>query len=138
MNNKLREWIIPMTSLAVAFTALWYNTWRNETTEQNRNVRAAGFEIIKELSALQLVANHAHYDHDSQKGDLITGWSHILLIEDLAMVMPSSVQKESIALHEQWETHVGQLTENEMDNDAVIAEIALTKAAVLQSLKKLH
>ena len=136
--NKIREWILPLTSLTVALTALWYNTWRNEMSEHNRNVRTAGFEIIKELSRLQLVANYAHYDQDDKQGNPITGWGQILLIEDLAMVMPEPVQTQAAKLHEQWEKHVEHLVESEKDNDAVIAEISHTRELVLVSLKNLH
>lgn len=138
MMAKIREWILPLISLCVALSALWYNTWRNEMSERNRNVRVAGFEIIKELSGLQLVANYAHYEQNNNQGNPITGWSQILLIEDLAMVMPAPVQQQAKKLHEQWETHVGQLAESEQDNDAVIAEILHTREVVLASLKDLR
>ena len=138
MIIKFREWILPLTSLAVALTALSYNTWRNEKSEQNRNVRVAGFEIIKELSALQLLANYAHYESDSARGNSIAGWSQILLIEDLAMVMPVAVQLQAKKLHEQWEAHVETLAENEQDNDAVISEISRTRELVIGSIKELH
>ncbi|GAA5174249.1 hypothetical protein GCM10025771_03530 [Niveibacterium umoris] len=138
MAAKIRELILPLTSLFVAFSALWYNTWRNEMSERNRNVRAAGFEIIKDLAALQLVANYAHYAPDGNRGNTIAGWSEILLIEDLAMVMPDGVQRQAHKLHDQWEVHVGQLQESEADNDAVIAEISNTREIVLSSLKDLR
>lgn len=138
MTIKIREWVLPLTSLAVALTALWYNTWRNELSEHNRNVRAAGFEIIKQLSGLQLIANYAHFDHDAKQGNPIAGWSEILLIEDLAMVMPEPVQKQANILHEQWEQHVDQLVDNEKDSDAVSAQISQTREAVLDSLKELR
>ena len=138
MILKFREWILPLTSLAVALAALSYNTWRNERSEQNRNVRAAGFEIIKELSALQLLTNYAHYEKDSARGNSIAGWSQILLIEDLAMVMPVAVQLQAKKLHEQWEAHVETLVDNEQDNDVVISEISRTRELVINSLKELH
>lgn len=138
MRLKIREWVLPLTSLAVALSALFYNTWRNEKSEQNRNVRAAGFEIIKELSALQLIADFAHYEQDSLRGNAIAGWSQILLIDDLAMVMPSNVQMQAKQLHEHWGAHAQSLGENTKDNEIIVDAIAKTRQLVILSLKDLH
>lgn len=55
LKDQLRNNLVAIISLAVALTALGYSTWRNERTEQNRNVRAAGFELLSEIGALQQV-----------------------------------------------------------------------------------
>ncbi len=138
MTSKIRDWIIPLTSLAIAIMALSYSSWRDELSEQNRNVRVAGFEIIKELSALQLVSNYAYYDQNDTQGNPIIGWKHILLIEDLAIFMPLPVGEQANKLHDQWTAHIDQLAENKINNDAVVAEIVNTQKAVLASLKALY
>jgi hypothetical protein len=138
MTSKIRDWIIPLTSLAIAIMALSYSAWRDELSEQNRNVRVAGFEIIKELSALQLVSHYAYYDQNDTQGNPIIGWKHILLIEDMAIFMPLPVREQASKLHKQWTAHVDQLAENKSNNDAVVAEILNTQKAVLASLKALY
>ena len=42
---QLRNNAVALISLAVALSSLAYNTWRNERTEHNRNVRTATFEV---------------------------------------------------------------------------------------------
>ena len=49
-------------SLLVAPTALGCNTWRNEQTELNRNIRRAGFETMVNIGELQRVTYLANYD----------------------------------------------------------------------------
>jgi len=53
MLGELRSQnLLAMISLFVALSALGYNTWRNELTEQNRNVRQAGFEMLLHVGEL--------------------------------------------------------------------------------------
>ncbi|MBF8293263.1 MAG: hypothetical protein HW392_2090 [Steroidobacteraceae bacterium] len=42
MREQLRNNLVALISLVIALSALGYNTWRNELTERNRNIRAAG------------------------------------------------------------------------------------------------
>ena len=46
MLKQLQKNSLSLISLFVAFSALSYNTWRNEQTEYNRNIRSAGFEVL--------------------------------------------------------------------------------------------
>ena len=61
MHRQLRDNMVAITSLVVALSALGYNTWRNERTERNRNVRAAGIELLGEIGSLQQIIFYAHY-----------------------------------------------------------------------------
>jgi hypothetical protein len=72
--HQLRANTVALTSLAVALTALGYNTWRNERTERNRNVRVAAFEVLKQLGELQLVVNAAFFAKDGRLGHQMAGW----------------------------------------------------------------
>ena len=45
-REQLRSNAVALISLTVALSSLGYNTWRNERTEHNRNIRAAAFEIL--------------------------------------------------------------------------------------------
>lgn len=52
MNFKAtNSTLISVISLIIAISALGYNTWRNELTEHNRNIRASGFEAL-DLSSI--------------------------------------------------------------------------------------
>lgn len=46
IRQQLRNNAVALISLAVAIGSLGYNTWRNERTEHNRNVRTAAFELL--------------------------------------------------------------------------------------------
>lgn len=51
-----------IVSLTVALSGMAYNTWRNEKSELNSNVRTADFEILLEIGELQRVVFFSHYD----------------------------------------------------------------------------
>ena len=67
LASHLRQHMLSIISLVVALNALSYNTYRNELTEVYRNIRYADFELLKELSQLQLLIDYAHYDKDANK-----------------------------------------------------------------------
>ncbi|MDH3894672.1 MAG: hypothetical protein OES78_08960 [Chromatiales bacterium] len=46
--DQIRGNSVALMSRVVAVGSLGYNTWRNERTEQNRNIRSAGFRAIDE------------------------------------------------------------------------------------------
>ena len=52
LRQQLRDNAVALISLAVAISSLSYNTWRNERTEANRNVRTATFELLMRLADL--------------------------------------------------------------------------------------
>jgi hypothetical protein len=61
MRRQIRDNLIALISVVIALSALGYNTWRNERTERNRNVRVAGIEILREIGSLQQIIFYAHY-----------------------------------------------------------------------------
>ena len=80
MGRQLRDNLVAITSLAVALGALGYNTWRNERTERNRNIRVAGIEMLKEMGSLQQLIFYAHYARGDQRGDPRMGWADVQTI----------------------------------------------------------
>jgi len=102
IREQLRRNSVAMISLIVAFAALGYNTWRNELTELNRNTRQAGFEMIVHIGELQRVAYLAHFDHDPVAGNPRKGWVEVLVLRDLAKLMPETVQAASRNLYDVW------------------------------------
>lgn len=52
---------LALLSLLVALISLGYNTWRNEATEDHRNIREAGFQVLLQLGELQQIVSHRHY-----------------------------------------------------------------------------
>ena len=89
IGQQLRANVVALTSLAVALTALGYNTWRNERTEHNRNIRVAAFEVLKQLGELQVVVNSAVYGKEGSRMDPMAGWGRVALITDLSQLLPA-------------------------------------------------
>jgi hypothetical protein len=99
---QLRNNQLAIISLLVAFMALGYNTWRNELTEQNRNIRLAGFEMLVHVAELQRITYLAHYDKDLAEGNPRKGWSEVLILKDLAQLMPDSAHPGTATLADTW------------------------------------
>jgi len=100
--QQLNRNLLAIISLVVAMSALGYNTYRNEQTEENRNIRFAGFTILQELSRLQLLVDYAHYGKDPSKGNPISGWGHLLYVKDMSYLVSGEVVTETRALIELW------------------------------------
>jgi hypothetical protein len=100
--QQIHRNLLAIISLVVAMTALGYNTYRNELTEENRNIRFAGFSILQELSELQLLIDYAHYDKDTVKGNPISGWGHLLYVKDMSYLVSGEVVSETEALIRVW------------------------------------
>ncbi|MEZ5497908.1 MAG: hypothetical protein R3E77_00625 [Steroidobacteraceae bacterium] len=123
LKDAIQRHAVALVSLVVALTALGYNTWRNERTEHNRNLRTAGFELIRELGSLQQIVFYAHYSVGDSRGDSRMGWADVLTITDLAALMPQEVGAEAADLRAVWQVnweHLGQDDEAYARIDAAI------------------
>jgi hypothetical protein len=110
VRRPVRDNLVALVSLVVALSALGYNTWRNERTECNRNVR----------------------------GDPHTGWAEVYMIGDLAAVMPAEVALDAKRLRDTWEADVGELVESEeafARIDGAIDALRQTTLAELRALR---
>ena len=92
LRQQLHNNQLAIISLLVALIALGYNTWRNEQTEHNRNVRQAGFEMLVHIADLRRIVYLAHYDKDAEGGNPRKGWAKVLVIQDLGQLMPSTAR----------------------------------------------
>jgi hypothetical protein len=102
LAEQIKRNSLAVISLIVAFTALGYNTWRNELTEHNRTVRAAGFTMLIHIGKLQRVSYLAHYDRDRVAGNPRKGWTEVLVLKDLGALMPVHVQAATDQLNATW------------------------------------
>ena len=75
-KDQLQRNAVAIISLFIAVSGLFYNTWRNELTEENQNQRTGCFEVLLKLGELQQLVYHLHYDMDDQRsGNQRTGWA---------------------------------------------------------------
>lgn len=138
MGNQIKNNAVALISLIVAFIALGYNTWRNEHTEKNRNIRMASFEVLKSLGELQLVVNYAQYQPDNTMGNPILGWGYIALIGDLSHLLPSPVPEQAAELIRVWGTDWNKIKTDEKSADLISNQIDGARSAVLGTLYSLH
>ncbi|PCI68536.1 MAG: hypothetical protein COB38_08860 [Gammaproteobacteria bacterium] len=130
--NQLRNNILAILSLSIAISALGYNSWRNELSEQNRNTRYAGFEIIKETSKLQNFLDQTTFTkQQDQSNTPIEGWVRIRLIRSLSMFMNNLVQDKAELLYSQWRSSWQDLSSNEMTN----RQLSLNIEALIQEVR---
>jgi hypothetical protein len=138
LPEQLRRHSLAIISLLVALTALGYNTWRNELTEQNRNIRFAGFEMLLHASELRRISYLAHYDRDSILGNPRSGWVKVMIIQDLSMIMPSTLQAAADELYGTWEQEWQGLGSDSGSIEAIEMALDAVRAGILETLEELE
>jgi len=136
--EQLRRNAVALISLVVAVSSLSYNTWRNEATEDNRNLRFAAFEILLKLGELQQVVFHAHYDRDLDKGNPRIGWAYVLTINDLASVLPDPMQDAAAALQQVWGDNWEGMTDSAPSLNVIMQSLDATRGQTLELLRSLE
>lgn len=137
LGRQVQANLLSIISLVVALTALGYNTYRNELTEHNRNIRSAGFIILQELSQLQLIADHAHYDKNDEKGSPIDGWGRVLYMRDMSQLVSPEVAAGTEHLIEVWGRDWSRLEEEEAANERITAAINALRDEVRETITSL-
>jgi len=139
VRDQLRSNAVALISLVIALVSLGYNTWRNERTEHNRNMRAAAFELLTKLAEFERGVFLAHYDRDPASGNPRTGWSYVIVMNDLAQVMPSEVQTRAAVLRETWRSNwEGLGKDDKLAVDRIDGDITKLREATLDTLRALH
>lgn len=120
VNNNL----VALISLVLAITSLSYNTWRNETSEMQRNWRDASFQILTELGELNQIILMRRYfsnldgtqglssdqvDSIPQPENWVRGWGSVTMMRDLSAVMPKPLPEQGQQLFDYWQRHAGAL-----------------------------
>lgn len=136
--EQIRRNLVAIISLTVALSGLSYNTWRNEQSERNSNIRTASFEVLTVVSELQRVVFFSHYDNNTEGGNPRAGWAHILTIHDLSQVIPAPVPEKAARLKAIWETHWDTLGKSDTSVDAINVAIDAYRMSVLDTLRSLH
>ena len=138
MRRQIHDNLVAITSLVVALSALGYNTWRNERTEKNRNIRVAGIEMLHEIGSLQQIIFYAHYADGDQRGDPRMGWADVLTINDLAALMPADVMRDAAKLRATWEADSEGLIERDDSFARIDGAIDTLRQSTLAELRALR
>lgn len=139
IREQLRNNAVALISLCVALSSLGYNTWRNERTEHNRNIRTAAFEILTKLAEFERVVFLAHYDRDKNSGNPRVGWTYVIVMDDLAAVMPGKVGPRADELRKVWaQNWEGLGSDSDVAVDRIEAGIINLRNAALETLRSLR
>jgi hypothetical protein len=138
LRQQVRNNAVALISLVVALGSLGYNTWRNEHTEYNRNIRTATFELLGKLSELERVVFLAQYD-DAGGGNPRTGWTYVLVIRDLSSVVPPPVPAKAAQLQQVWgENWEGLGRDDEASVNRIDDAVGALREAALATLRSLR
>ena len=138
-RQQLRDNSVALISLFVALSSLTYNTWRNERTEHNRNIRTATFELLTKLAELKRVVFLAQYDRDLAGGNPRTGWTYVLAIRDLSAVTPAPLPARAEELQQVWTGNwEGLGKDDETAVDQIDKAMGKLRDATLDTLRALH
>ena len=137
--EQVRRNAVALISLAVALSALSYNTWRNEKSETNRNHRQAAFEILSKLNQLQQVVFHRRYDNDeTDKGNPRLGWTIVLTIVDLSELLEAPMPQKAQMLRATWGSNWEDLGDEQLSVDTVLGSVDMMRGETLHLLRSLE
>ena len=136
-RSQLRQHSVALISLAIALSSLAYNTWRNERTEANRNVRTAGIELLLKLGELDRVVFLSHYDKDEVRGNPRSGWAYVLTARDLAALTKEPAISSSVRLIAIWNERWPDLGEKNESAELISGGIDQLREDVLEVLAEL-
>ena len=136
-KSQMRQHSVALISLAIALSSLAYNTWRNEQTEANRNVRTAGIELLLKLGELDRVVFFSHYDKDEIRGNPRLGWAYVLTIRDLVALTSEPAVSSSADFLRVWDENWSGLGKNDASADLISAGIDQLRNDVLSVLAAL-
>ncbi len=135
-GDQLRFHSVAIISLLTAILGVSFNVVQTRWIEENATRRDATFESLLALGELQEIVHYAHYKQDKDAGDPIAGWSRVLMVHDLAMLLQPENSHRVRELKEVWQQHFDHL-ENPGSEKAVSEAIRLAREETLEILKTL-
>lgn len=137
MINAIRSlFTVPVMMLLIAIATLVYSGYRAELNQENQTARSAGFEVLKALNTLQMIAD-AHRYTPNTAPSYLEGWTQILLIDDLADFIAPSVENKAEDLHTVWQENLDQLNSDEA-NEEITNAIKTTRTSLKEAIQNLH
>ena len=138
LKDQVRRNLVALISLVVAITSLSYNSWRNESSEDNRTQRLVAIEILLKLGDLQQLVWHHYWDKDyDDKGNLRTGWTLVLVMKDISQILDDPLTASTGELLNVWEQHSDDLDTSRESEQIIIAAIESVRSDTLALLQQL-
>jgi len=153
---------VALISLVLAIVSLGYNTWRNETTELQRNWRQASFQVMVEAGRLNEVVLYRRYfqDRGARGGDAaspsahpidavenartwVAGWGSVATIRDLTSLMPAPLPERGRVMFTTWQEQAGALDSTDPElreraSKALLDEIEKMRHALVTLIDRLR
>lgn len=137
-REQLRRNTVALISVVIAVGSLSYNTWRNERSEYNRNLRQASFEVLLHLGDLRELVYHLHYDMETIDENIArTGWATVFTIRDLSRLLEPPLPEAADTLRATWGIHWKNLGSSDAGKNAIEAEIDAMRDSTLKMLQEL-
>ena len=137
LETQVTNNAVAIVSLALAVFGIIYGVHRDDQNEQNNNARFAAFEILKNLGELQLVVDYAHYENDDMRGNPITGWARVLMVRDMAQLLPGKAPQYAQRLFKVWEENWKNIQSSENATAQISEEIKKTREAIMDTVKEM-
>ncbi len=137
IRQQIHANAVAIISMVVAVASLLYSAWRHEVTENQRTVRQAGFEILRNLGELQTIADHAHYSGETPQNNPITGWGKVLAIRDLSSLMPLPALSHSENLFNTWEKNWNGLGKDQISSERITMAINACRTGTVEAIVSL-
>jgi hypothetical protein len=141
---SLKNSPIPLFQLTALFSMFFaligfsYNVWRMEISEYNASVRDASFEMLLQLSELELIIYAGHYDKDKITGNPRKAWVKVGLINDLSQITNPRMQKATQLLRQSWQENWQSFSADNASTTKIIASIDTTREEVRFLLAELE
>lgn len=128
IRQQIQNNLVALISIFIAVSSLGYNTWRNEKSEEQRNIRHAAFRVLESLGDAQEVVDSRYYylpfnQEIGSEGELrIRGFGSVAMVQDLMMIMPEPGPSAGEALYASWLLHFPQL--DQLDSNGAHTAVA--------------
>lgn len=135
---RLRAYFITtLLSVTLAVLGLTYNTWRQELSEANTNIRTASFTVLLELAELEQLIYVLHYDQDESEGSPRKGWVKVGLITDLSILVSAPVHDKSVHLKAIWQSRWQDIMKDRQAVNELVESIEVIRSEIKITLYEL-
>lgn len=135
--NRL-NWLA-LVGLLTALLGLAYNTYRNETTEMQRNVRQAAFLALETLGELQQLLDTRYFGNDKSEANRIAIWGKVVVVRDFTTLISPAAEQGGQGLFEIWSSRSGEFDAGDRKAERALADaIRELRSTVMDEVRRLH
>jgi len=133
-----KKWFLinlPIFMFLILFSSFTYSIYKMQVNQSNQTKRQAGFKIMQELNALQLLIDTQYYVKNTEDA-YVRGWSNVLFIDDMGFYFEEKLRIDIHTLHQIWKKGFKTLDE-EKSNTLLSIQINSLRIKVKNTLLNL-